>query len=166
LAGELFEYAIGELQGGRFACRRFVWQPQLSPYNRLGVLPRELSHAVRRRLQLRINPGVTRIKPDGEMAILTPRGSSGLNDLLRRMRSQIFTRRCEPEISFVCCVTNAFFQENWSFEPPVPKQFGIERSNDNRVETDFADFANLLTALFQKVNCVLCCRIFGCPSII
>ena len=52
------------------------------------------------RIELRINPGVTRIEPDGEMAVLTPRRSSGLNDLLRRMRGQIFARRCEPEISF------------------------------------------------------------------
>ena len=80
------------------------------------------------------------------MAVLTPRGSSGLNDLLRRMRGQIFTRRCEPEIPFVSCVANELFQENWSFEPPVPEQFRIERSDNDRVETDFADFANLLTA--------------------
>ena len=127
---------------------------------------RDFTHPQGCRIELRINPGVTRIEPDGEMAVLTPRGSSGLNDLLRRMRGQIFTRRCEPEIPFVCCVANELFQENWSFEPPVPKQFRIERSDNDRVETDFADFANLLTALFQKVNCMLCCRIFGCRSVI
>src|SRR6478672_9317311 len=100
------------------------------------------------------------------MAVLTPRGSSGLNDLLRRMRRQIFTRHCEPKLLFVCCVTNELFQENCSFEPPVPKQFSIERSDNDRLETDFADFLNLLTALFQKVNCMLCCRGFGCRSVI
>ncbi len=104
----------------------------------------KVDHRLRCRIELRINPGVTRIEPDGEMAVLTPRGSSGLNDLLRRMRGQIFTRRCEPEISFVCCVANELFQENWSFEPPVPEQFRIERSDNDRIETDFADFANLL----------------------
>src|SRR4029450_4164534 len=100
------------------------------------------------------------------MAVVTPRGSSRLNDLLRRMRGQIFTRRCEPEILFASCVANELFQEHWSFEPPVPKQFRIERSDNDRIETDFADFANLLMALFQKVNCMLCCRIFGCRSVI
>src|ERR671918_2114742 len=100
------------------------------------------------------------------MAVLTPGGSSGLNDLLRRMRGQIFTWRGEPEVSFVCRVANELFQKNWPFEPPVPKQFRIERSDNDRLETDFADFANLLAALFQKVNCMLCCRIFGCRSVI
>src|SRR5512140_825133 len=100
------------------------------------------------------------------MAILTPCRSGGLNDLLRRMLGQIFTRRCELEIPFVRCVANELFQEHWSFEPPVPKQFRIERSDNDRIETDFADFANLLMALFQKMNCMLCCRIFGCRSVI
>src|SRR6266481_78852 len=82
------------------------------------------------------------------------------------MRGQIFTRRCEPEIPFVCCVANELFQENWSFKPPVPEQFRIERSDNDRVETDFADFANLLMALFQKVNCMSRCHVFGCRSVI
>src|SRR5215470_12089849 len=100
------------------------------------------------------------------MAVLTPRGGSRLNDLLRRMLRQIFTRRCEPEISFVCCVANELFQKDWSFEPPVPKQLRVERRNNDRVETDVSDFTNLLTALLQKVNCMLCCRIFGRRSVI
>src|SRR6476620_6886699 len=132
------------------------------PYNSRSLFC-EVDHRLRCRIELRINPGVTRIEPHSEMAVLTPRGCSGLNDLLRWMRGQIFTRRCDPEISFVCCVANELFQENWSFEPPVPKQFRVERRDDDRVETDFA---NLLTALFQKVNCMLCCRIFGCRSVI
>src|SRR4029077_5019765 len=121
--------------------------PMRLPYNSRSLFC-EVDHRLRCRVQLRINPGVTRTAPDGEMAVLTPRGSSGLNDLLRRMRGQIFTRHCEPEISFVCCAANELFQENWSFEPPVPKQFGIERSDNDWVETDFADFANLLMDLF------------------
>src|SRR6516162_2020356 len=100
------------------------------------------------------------------MTVLAPCGSSGLNDLLRRMRGQIFTRCCELQISFVCCVANELFQENWSFEPPVPKQFRIERSDNDRLETHFADFANLLMALFQKMNCMLSCRVFGRRSVI
>src|SRR5215216_1202140 len=135
------------------------------PHNGRSLLC-EVDHHLCRRIQLWINPGVTRIEPDGEMAVLTPRRCSGLYDLLRRMRSQIFTRRCEPEISFVCCVANELFQKNWSFEPPVPKQFRIEWGDNDRVETDFTDFANLLTALVQKVNCMFCCRIFGCRSVI
>src|SRR6478672_5237783 len=135
------------------------------PYNSRSLFC-EVDHRLRCRIQLWINPGVTRIEPHSEMAVLAPRGSSGLNDLLRRMRGQIFTRRCEPEIHFVSCVANELFQENWSFEPPVPKQFRIERSDNYRVETDFADFLNLLTALFQKVSCVLCGRVFGCRSVI
>src|SRR5580765_5847252 len=112
------------------------------PYNSRSLFC-EVDHRLRCRIELRINPGVTRIEPDGEMAVLAPRGSSGLNDLLRRMRSQIFTRRCEQEIPFVSCVANELFQENWSFKPPVPEQFRIERSDNGRLETDFADLANL-----------------------
>src|SRR5215472_3852952 len=82
------------------------------------------------------------------------------------MRGQIFTRRCELEISFVRGVANELFQENWSFEPPVAKQFRIERRDDNRCETSVADLLNLLPALVQKVDCVLRGRIFGCVSII
>src|SRR5262245_27896216 len=82
------------------------------------------------------------------------------------MCGQIFTRRCELEIWFVCSVANELFQENWSFEPPVTKQFGIERSDNDRFEAEFADFANLLTALFQKLIRMLCCRIFRCRSVI
>src|SRR5215471_11050079 len=77
------------------------------------------------------------------------------------MRCQIFTRCGEPEISFVSRLPNELFQEDWSFEPPVPKQFRIERSDNNRVETDFADFANLLAALFEKLNRMFCRRLFG-----
>src|SRR5580765_6852068 len=117
------------------------------PYNSRSLFC-EVDHRLRCRIELRINPGVTRIEPDGEMAVLTPRRSSRLNDLLRRMRGQIFARRCEPEIPFVSSVANELFQENWSFEPPVPKQFRVERRDDDRVETDFADFANLLMDLF------------------
>src|SRR4029077_16870689 len=135
------------------------------PYNSRSLFC-EVDHRLSCRIELQINPGVTRIEPDGEMAVLTPRGSSRLNDLLRRMRGQIFTRRLEPEILFVSCVANELFQEHWSFEPPVPKQFRIERSDIDRIETDFADFAHLLMALFQKVNCMSCCRIFGCCSVI
>src|SRR5215469_10050689 len=136
------------------------------PYSGVGMLLRELNHAVRRRLQLRINPGVTRVEPDGKMPVLTPRGSSGLNDLLRRMCRQIFARHREPEISFVCCVANELLQKNRSFEPPVPKQFCVKRSDNDRLETEFADFLNLFTPLFQKVDCVFCCRFFGpCPVI-
>ena len=47
------------------------------------------------------------------MAVLTPRRSGGLNDLLRRMRGQLFTRRRKLEISVVYCVANECFQENW-----------------------------------------------------
>jgi len=135
------------------------------PYNSRSLFCK-VDHRLRCRIQLWINPSVTRIQPDGEMAILTPGGSGGLDDLLCRMRRQIFTRHCEPKLPFVCCVTNELFQENWSFEPPVPKQFRIERSDNDRLETDFADFLNMLTALFQKVNCMLCCRVFGCRSVI
>src|ERR1700751_408103 len=63
-------------------------------------------------------------------------------------------------------MANKLFQKNRSFEPPVPKQFRIERSDNVGLKTEFADFANLLAALFQKMNCVSCCRILGCPSII
>src|SRR5438128_1671799 len=82
------------------------------------------------------------------------------------MCCQIFTWRGEPENSFVCRVADELFQEDWSFEPPVPKQFRIERSDNNRVETEFADFANLLAALFEKVNRMFCCRLFCCRPVI
>src|SRR4029077_15226040 len=111
------------------------------PYNSRSLFC-EVDHRLRCSIELRINPGITRIEPDGEMAVLTPRGSTELNDLLRRMRGQIFTRGCQREILFVCCVANELFQENWSFEPPVTKQFRIERRDNDRVEPDFADFAN------------------------
>src|ERR1051325_10849712 len=61
---------------------------------------------------------------------------------------------------------NELLQENWTFEPPVPEQFRIERSHDNRIETDFPDFTKLLPALFQKVNCMLRRCSLGCHSII
>src|SRR5262245_52983922 len=100
------------------------------------------------------------------MAVLTPGRSSGLDDLLRRIRDQIFTWCCEPETWFVCYVSNELFQENWSFKPPMAEQFRIERSDNDGIETNFADFAGLLIALFQKLNCMLCCLIFGCRSVI
>src|SRR5262245_18203193 len=125
------------------------------------MAPRKITHHQRCRMKLRINPGVTRIKPDGEMAAFAPRRSSGLDDLLCRMCRQILTRRGEPEILFVCRLPNELFQEDWSFEPPVPKQFRIERSDNNRIKPEFTDFANLLAALFQKVDRMLCCRLFG-----
>ena len=34
----------------------------------------------------------------------------------------------------------------------MPKQFRIERSYNNWTKSQFADFANLLAALFQKVS--------------
>src|SRR5262249_44113342 len=165
-ANELFQYAIGELYGGRLGCQFCARQARGLLYSLIRTFLRERAHLLNCRIQLRINTGVTRIEPDGEMTVLTPRGCSWLNDLLSRMRGQIFTRRCEPKIWFRCCVADELFQENWSLEPPVPKQFRIERSDNERVETDFADFANLLMALFQKVNCMLCCCIFGCRSVI
>src|SRR5215468_3542943 len=82
------------------------------------------------------------------------------------MCGQIFTRRCELEIWLVCSIAYELFEENWSFEPPVTKQFRIERSDNDRFEAEFADFANLLTALLQKVIRMLCRRIFGCRSVI
>src|ERR1051325_5234192 len=136
------------------------------PCDCVSVLVRELSHAVCCGLQVWINPGVTRVEPDAEMPVLTPGGSSGFNDLLRRMGGQIFTWRCELEFLFVSCVANKLFQKNRSFEPPVPKKFRIEWCDNDWIKTGFPDFLNLLTALFQKVNCVLCCRIYGCRSVI
>src|SRR5215469_17177052 len=82
------------------------------------------------------------------------------------MCGQIFTRRCELEIWVVCSVAYESFEENWSFKPPVTKQFRIERSDNDRFEAKFADFANLLKALFQKVIRMLCRRVFGCRSVI
>src|SRR5882724_1049404 len=37
----------------------------------------------------------------------------------------------------------------------MPKQFCIKWGHDNRVETEIADFANLLPSLFQKVTRVM-----------
>src|SRR5436309_11650650 len=115
---------------------------------------------------MRINPGVTGIQPNGKMAVLTPCRSSGLDDLLCGVRRQIFTRRGELEIWFVCDVANELFQENWSFEPPMPEHFRIERSDNDRVKTEFADFSNLLTALSEKMNRMFGGRVFGCHSVI
>ena len=48
----------------------------------------------------------------------------------------------------------------------MPKQFCIEWSDNNWVETQFADFANLLPALFQKVTGVFRRGIFCRRAII
>src|SRR5439155_23188722 len=99
------------------------------------VSARSLSHSLCRGVQLRINPGVTRIEPDGKMAVLAPGRGGRLNDLVRGMLSQVFTRRDELKIPLICRLANELFQENSSFEPPVPKQFRIERSHNDRLET-------------------------------
>src|ERR1700686_5146314 len=117
-------------------------------------------------MQMRINPGVTRIEPDGEMAVLAPCRSSWLNDLLCRMRCQVFTRRGERKIALACNSANELFQETWAFAPPVAKQFSIEGSDNNWLKTQFADFANLLSPLYQKVLRMFRRRIFRCRPII
>src|SRR6266446_299039 len=117
-------------------------------------------------MQMRINPGVTRIEPDGEMAVLAPCRSSWLNDLLCRIRCQVFTRRGERKIALACRLANELLEKIWSFAPPVPKQFGIEGSDNNWLKTQFADSANLLPALFQKVLRMFLRRIFRCGAII
>ena len=112
----------------------------------------QLYHLLRCGVQMRINPPIGGIEPDCQMAVLAPGGRSRLNDLLRRMHRQKFTRRGEPQLRFACRLADEFLQENWSFEPPMPKQFRIERSYNNWIKSQFADFANLLAALFQKVS--------------
>src|SRR5438034_8925466 len=97
---------------------------------------------------MRINPGVTGIQPNGKMAVLTPCRSSGLDDLLCGVRRQIFTRRGELEIWFVCDVANEWFQENWSFERPMPEQFRIERRDNDLFKCDVCDLPHLLMELF------------------
>ena len=113
-----------------------------------------------------IDPGVTGIQPNAKMAVLTPCRSGRLDDLLRGVLSQIFTRRDELEIWFIYDVTNELFQKNWSFEPPMPEQFRIERNDNDRVKTEFADFPNLLTALSEKMIRMFGGRICGCHSVI
>ena len=100
------------------------------------------------------------------MAVLTPGRSCGLNDLLRGLRLQIFAWRAETQIRLVCCLPNKFFKEAGSFKPPMPKQFGIEWSYNDWIESQFADFANLLAALFQKVTGMFRRRIFRRHAVI
>src|SRR5205823_5156460 len=117
-------------------------------------------------VQVRISPGVTRIEPHAEMAVLAPCRSCRLNDLLCGVPRQVFTWRCQAKISFVCRLANKLFEETRSFEPPVPKQFCIKWGDDNRVEPEIADLANLLPSLFQKVTRVLRRSIFRRAAII
>src|SRR5436309_1789124 len=63
-------------------------------------------------------------------------------------------------------VAKELFQEDWAFEPPVPKQFCIEGSDNDWIKTQFADFASLLPALFQKMAPMFRSRIFRCGAII
>src|SRR6266571_5273464 len=82
------------------------------------------------------------------------------------MRRQIITRRGERKLPLACNLTNKFFKETWAFEPPVPEEFCIERNDNNWVETQFADFTNLLAVLFEKVTRMFGCRIFRRRAII
>jgi len=126
----------------------------------------QLDHLLRCGVQMRINPGVSWIEPDCEVAVLAPSRSSGLNNLLCGMRCQVFTRRRKSKISFACRLPNKLLKEAGPFEPPMPTQFGIERSYNNWIESQFADFANLLAALFQKVTRMFRRCIFRCRPII
>src|SRR3954451_205294 len=117
----------------------------------LCMLARSFNHPLGRGLQRRINPGVTRIEPDTEMAVLTPCRRGRANDLLCRMRGQVFTRCRKEKIGLCCRLANEVFQKQWPFEPPVPEQFRVKRGNYDRLEIKFVEFFNLLAALVQKV---------------
>src|SRR6266513_394333 len=94
--GELFEYAIGALAA-------------------VFLMPAcNFIDSLCRAVQMRINPSVTRIEPDTEMAVLAPCRSGRLNNLLRGIRRQIFARRGKPKIPFIGSLANKFLKETWS----------------------------------------------------
>src|SRR5215475_2256564 len=82
------------------------------------------------------------------------------------MCGQIFTRRCELEIWLVCSVRCGIVWAMVVRSANFPGTIHSLRSDNDRIEAEFADFANLLTALFQKLIRMLCCRNFGCRSVI
>src|SRR5215472_9480077 len=119
---KLFQNALSKLFGRRSAGQPFAGQPRtLSglPYNSIGVLSREIGHSLGGDVQMRINPPIGGIEPDCKMAVLAPGRSGGLNDLLRGVGRQKFTRIGEPQISCACRLADELLQEYRSFEPPM-----------------------------------------------
>jgi hypothetical protein len=63
------------------------------------------------------------------------------------MRRQVFGRAREPDlVGMGGCLADKLLEEERAFVPPVPKQFGIERHHENRIEVDLAERYELLPA--------------------
>src|SRR2546421_3891032 len=83
-------------------------------------------HAAVRRQKMRINPATFLIEPDIKKTLITPAGGRRLRHLLGRILFEKFARRDQRQFIFRHR-QNQVLKKNWSFKPPMPEEFGIER---------------------------------------
>src|ERR1700704_6588083 len=103
-------------------------------------------------MEMRINPRVGRIEPNFEMTFIAPGRCRRLDRLLGRMAGQIFARRCELKILLVeRDFADEQFEKARPFKPLVPEQFLVERNDDDWIDIERRDLAQLPATLLEKM---------------
>src|SRR5204862_7355777 len=83
-------------------------------------------HGAVPRQKMRINPASFPFEPDIKKTLNTPAGGRRLRHLLGRILFEKFARRDQRQFIFRHR-QNQVLKKNWSFKPPMPEEFGIER---------------------------------------
>src|SRR3981081_3927990 len=116
---------------------------------------------------MRINPGVGRIEPNFEMTFIPPGRCGRLDRLLGRMAGQIFARRRELKILLVeRDFADEELEKARSFKPPMSEQFRVERNDDDRIDIERRDLAQLPATLLEKMIRVRISRLFRLFTIV